>query len=124
MIPVLLVLFVLTAAVSVMLSALYPRFRDVGIIWAVFATALLYATPVLYPLEIVSGGLGRLLALNPLSVLFELARRWVIDPEAPGPAAAAGGAAWLLVPGAIFVAVCVLAVCVFRREAPRMAEAL
>ena len=32
------------------LSALYPRFRDLAIIWAVFSTALLYATPVLYPL--------------------------------------------------------------------------
>jgi len=121
---VLAALLVLAAAVATILSALYPRFRDVAILWGVASTALFYATPVLYPLEIVSGGLGRLLALNPLSALFELARKWVVDPDAPGPAAAAGGAPWLLVPGAIFVAVCVLAVWVFRREAPRMAEAL
>ena len=35
-------------------SALYPRFRDVSIIWSVFAMALFYATPVLYPIEVVS----------------------------------------------------------------------
>ena len=33
--------------------SLYPRFRDIAIIWTVFATALFYATPVLYPLEAV-----------------------------------------------------------------------
>ena len=66
-------------------SALNPRFRDTGIIWSVAVTALFYATPVLYPLEIVPGTLGQLLALNPLAPLFELARKWVIDPDAPGP---------------------------------------
>jgi ABC-2 type transport system permease protein len=117
-------LTVFTTAVAMIVSALNPRFRDTGIIWGVAVTALFYATPVLYPLEIVSGDLGRLLALNPLAPLFELARKWVIDPAAPGPAAAAGGAEWLLVPVAIFVAVCVLAVWLFNREAPRIAEVL
>jgi ABC-2 type transport system permease protein len=117
-------LIALTTACAAIVSALYPRYRDVAIIWGVVVTALFYATPVLYPLEIVNGTLGRLLALNPLSPPFELARKWVIDPDAPGPAAAAGGAEWLLVPAAIFVAACVLAVWVFDREAPRIAEEL
>ena len=117
-------LVVIAAAVAMLLSALYPRFRDTAILWSVAATALFYATPVLYPLEIVSGDLGRILALNPLAPLFELARKWVIDPDAPGPAQAAGGAAWLLVPAALFVLVCVVAVRVFNREAPRIAEEL
>jgi ABC-2 type transport system permease protein len=123
--PLVLVLLVaITAAVSMLLSALHPRFRDTGVIWGVAATALFYATPILYPIEIVGGRLGELLALNPLTPLFELARVWVIDPEAPGPAAAAGGAEWLLVPAAIYVGVCLLAVWIFNREAPRIAEEL
>ena len=117
-------LTVFTTAVSMIVSALNPRFRDTGILWSVAVTALFYATPVLYPLEIVSGTLGQLLALNPLAPLFELARKWVIDPTAPGPAELAGGAAWLLVPAALFVTVCVLAAWVFNREAPRIAEEL
>jgi ABC-2 type transport system permease protein len=125
LLPVVLALLtVFTTAVAMTVSALNPRFRDTGIIWSVAVTALFYATPVLYPLEIVSGTLGRLLALNPLAPLFELARKWVIDPDAPGPAAAAGGAVWLLVPAAIFVAVCVFGVWIFNREAPRIAEVL
>jgi ABC-2 type transport system permease protein len=121
---VLVALVVFAAAVSMLLSALYPRFRDAAILWSVASTALFYATPVLYPLELVPGTVGRLLALNPLSPLFETARVWVIDADAPGAAEAAGGAGWLLVPAAIFVGVCVLAVWVFNREAPRIAEEL
>ena len=114
---VLVLLFVLTTAVAMIVSALYPRFRDTGILWGVAVTALFYATPVLYPIELVSGLLRDLIELNPLTPLFELARRWVIDPAAPAPAA-------LLVPAVVFVAVCGLAVWVFNREAPRIAEEL
>ncbi len=104
LLPVVIALLtVFTTAVSMIVSALNPRFRDIGIIWSVAVTALFYATPVLYPLEIVSGKLGQLLALNPLAPIFELARKWVIDPTAPGPAELAGGAIWLLVPAALFV---------------------
>ena len=117
-------LAVFTTAVAMAVSALNPRFRDTGIIWSVAVTALFYATPVLYPIELIGGTLGRLLALNPLAPLFELARKWVIDPEAPGPAAAAGGAVWLLIPAALFVAVCAFGIWIFNREAPRIAEVL
>ena len=44
-------LLVLTCAISMMLSVLYVRFRDVAIIWVVLAQMLFYATPVLYPIE-------------------------------------------------------------------------
>jgi ABC-2 type transport system permease protein len=124
LLPVLAVLLIMTTAVSTVLAALYPRFRDTGIIWGVMVMALFYATPVLYPIDIVSGKLRDLIALNPLTPLFELARKWVIDRDAPGPVAAANGALALVVPVAIIVGVCVLAVWLFRREAPRIAEEL
>jgi ABC-2 type transport system permease protein len=125
LVPVLIAaLLAFTTAVSMILSALYPRFRDTGIIWGVAVTALFYATPVLYPLELVTERLRHVLALNPLAPLFELARRWIVDPDAPGPAAAVGGRVWLLAPLAIFAAICVLAVWLFNREAPRIAEEL
>jgi ABC-2 type transport system permease protein len=123
--PVLLVfLITITIAVSMIVASLYPRFRDMAIIWTVLSTVLFYGTPVLYPITVVPETLRHLIALNPLAPLFELARKWVIDPNAPGPAAAAGGAVWLIAPALIFVAVCVLAVWVFNREAPRIAEEL
>jgi ABC-2 type transport system permease protein len=113
-------LFILTTAAAMILSSLYPRFRDVGIIWAVFSTALFYATPVLYPLQKLSGTIATVIALNPLTPLFELARRWIIDPGAPVKT----GALYILVPAAISIAICACAVWVFNREAPRIAEEL
>jgi ABC-2 type transport system permease protein len=119
-----LALSVFTTAAAMLLSSLYVRFRDVAIIWSVLVAVLFYGTPVLYPLEIVPDTLHDVLMLNPLTPLFEQMRAWVIDPDAPGAVEAAGGVGWLLVPIAIYIAVCVLAVWVFNREAPRIAEEL
>ena len=117
-------LTVLTAAVGMIVSSLYPRFRDMAIIWAVASTVLFYGSPVLYPIEKVPEGLRQLVMLNPLAPLLELARKWVVDPSAPGPAAAAGGAWRLLAPLAVALTVCVVASWVFTREARRIAEEL
>jgi len=121
---VLVLLFALTIAVSMIVSSLYPRFRDISIIWTVLATVLFYGTPVLYPIEVVPETLKDILMINPLTPLFELARVWVIDPSAPGPAEAAGGYALLLPAVAIYGVVCVMSVWIFKREAPRIAEEL
>jgi ABC-2 type transport system permease protein len=121
---VLLLLFVLTTAVSMIVSSLFPRFRDMAIIWTVAATVLFYATPVLYPLEAVPDTLREVLLVNPLTPLFELARVSVIDSNAPSPVEAAGGWGGLVAPIALYALTCVLAVWVFNREAPRIAEQL
>ena len=114
----------ITTAVAMIVSSLYPRFRDMAIIWSVLSTVLFYASPVLYPIEKVPDGLRDLFLLNPLAPLLELARKWIVDPTAPGPVDAAGGALRLLPAIAIFAAICALGVWLFRREAPRIAEEL
>jgi ABC-2 type transport system permease protein len=126
--PVILgLLSLLTTAVSMIVSSLYPRFRDTLIIWSVASTVLFYATPVLYPMEVVertSQTVHDVLLINPLAPLFELARTWIIDPTAPGPVDAAGGFVGLLPAIGIYIAICALAVWSFNREAPRLAEQL
>jgi ABC-2 type transport system permease protein len=117
-------LIVLTTAVSMIVSSLYPRFRDIAIIWTVASTVLFYASPVLYPIDKVPGTLRDIILLNPIAPLLELARQCVVDPTAPGPVEAAGGAVGLIAPAVIFVVTCVLAVWIFNREAPRIAEEL
>lgn len=123
---IVLVLAVFTIAVSMIVSALYPRFRDVSIIWGVLSMALFYATPVLYPLSVIqSATLKNVIALNPLTPVFELAQRWITNPGAPLPgSAAAGGPLRLAIAIAIYAGICGLAVVLFKREAPRIAEQL
>jgi ABC-2 type transport system permease protein len=126
LIPLLAALFVFTTAVSMIVAALYPRFRDVSLIWSVLSLALFYATPVLYPLSLVSSSFLRsVVAMNPLTPIFALAQKWITEPSAPWPGSAAfGGPVRLAVSLLLYAAVCVLAVWIFRREAPRIAEEL
>lgn len=117
-------LFVLSAAVGMMLSVLYVRFRDVLIIWTVAAQVLFYASPILYPIEIVPDAYRGLMMVNPLAPIFDQVRVWVLDPNAPSAAAAAGGHAELLPAAALFAGVCAAGVWIFSRGAPRVAEEL
>ena len=117
-------LTMLTTAVAMLVSVLYVRFRDMLIIWTVSATVLFYATPLLYPIEVAPDGLRAPMMVNPLAVIFEQMRVWIIDPTAPDAAEAAGGVARLIPATVIFVGVCVLAWRIFTRQAPKVAEAL
>jgi len=118
-------LAVLTLCVSMLLSALFVRYRDIGPIWAVLSTVLFYGSPVLYAIDKVPEDYREwLMRLNPLADILEQTRKFMIDADAPGAAAAAGGGAWILMPIAISVAICVLGVWVFNREAPLIAERL
>ncbi len=125
-------LLILTAGVSMALSVLFVRFRDVAIIWIVAAQVLFYGTPILYPVNAFTKSpthdtKEHLLMLNPLSVIFEQVRVWVLaEPKSKAPTAAeaAGGALHLIPAGMIFVGVCAFAIWIFRREAPSVAENL
>jgi ABC-2 type transport system permease protein len=118
--------FVFTCAMSMMLSVLYVRFRDIAIIWVVAAQVLFYMTPVLYPIQALKDArIEHLLLINPLAVIFTEVRVWVLhEPGAPTAAAAAGGVLHLLPALAIYIGVCAFGVWIFNRDAPRIAEEL
>jgi ABC-2 type transport system permease protein len=126
LLPLLIVpLVMFTAGVSMILSSLYVSYRDVGPIWSVLSQLLFYATPVLYAIETVDpAGLQKVLLANPLAAFLQQARRWLIDPSAPGAAHAIGGFPWWLLPLGVFVSVCAFGLWIFNREAPKIAERL
>jgi ABC-2 type transport system permease protein len=119
-------LFVFTAAVSMALSVLYVRFRDVAIIWTVLAQVLFYATPILYPVTAFHNETyEHILMVNPLAVIFEQVRVWILnEPGAPTAVEAAGGWLGLLPAAVIFGGICAFGIWIFNRDAPRIAEEL
>jgi ABC-2 type transport system permease protein len=119
-------LFVGAAGLSMALSALYVRFRDTAIIWVVLAQVLLYLTPILYPVNSFGEeSKEHLLMWNPLSVIFEQVRVWVLhEPSAPTAVHAAGGWAGLIPAAIIYFGTIAFGAWYFNREAPRIAEAL
>lgn len=123
---VLLPLVLLSTGLSLLLSALNVRFRDVALIWTVLSTVLLYGSPVIYPitLQVLPNTVRDILLVNPITLILEQARYWIIEPTAPTAVEAAGG--WLhVVPATlVFIGACILGAWVFKREAPKIAERL
>lgn len=119
-------LFIFTAAVSMSLSMLYVRFRDVAIIWTVAAQMLFYATPILYPIDFKENPtFEHLMLVNPLAVIVVQARVWILhEAGAPTAVEAAGGWVGLLPALAVMIGVVGFASWYFNREAPRVAEDL
>jgi ABC-2 type transport system permease protein len=120
----LLAMVVLGTSVTLLVSALYVRFRDIQPIWEVALQMLFYASPVIYAVSAVPNALQDVVMYNPIAVLITQFHHAVIDPEAPSAAAAIGGAELLVFPLAIVAAVFVIGLWVFTREAPRIAENL
>lgn len=123
-------LCVFALGLSMALSALFVRYRDVEPIWDVALQATFYASPIIYPINQLLDNpqyqeIGHwLVRLNPFATILQQARHSFISPEHMSAAEAVGGAAWLLVPVGITIAVFVIGLRVFDREAPRVAEEL
>jgi ABC-2 type transport system permease protein len=120
-------LVVFTFGMSLTVAALYVPARDVKPIWEVTLQGLFYATPILYPIELLrdhSETLAKVAMVNPLATVIQQLRRAVIDPAAPSAAAALGGRAWLMLPLAVCLGSLALGLWSFNRMVPRMAEEL
>ena len=123
--PVIIVLLtIFSTGCGLVLSALFVRYRDVQPIWDVTSQILFYASPILYVATMVPESYQRAYLANPIASLLTEMRHAVVDPTARPVWDAIGGAERLLVPGGIVVAVFVLGLWVFSREAPRIAENL
>ncbi len=115
----------LAVGVSMLVSALYVRFRDVKPIWEVVTQVLFYGSPILYALEVIPDKtIQKLLLISPIAAMLQQARHWLIDPTAPSAAEAIGGAERLLAPAGIAVGLFLLGLWAFSRQAPRIAEDL
>ena len=118
------VLAVMTTGASLLLSALFVRFRDVGQIWSVLVLVLFYASPILYPVEFIPHGMRFLLFVNPFAPILEEARRLVVDPTAPSAVDAADSVFGIIAPALVVIVVCAIGLWTFVRAAPGVAEEL
>lgn len=121
-------LAVFISGLSLLLSALFVRYRDIEPIWDVILQALFYGTPILYSLSVVIDevglGVARIMLVNPLAAGIQQARHSVIDPSYESPSQIFGAAYWDLLPIGISVLTFVAGVLYFRRAAPKIAELL
>jgi ABC-2 type transport system permease protein len=124
LLPAILVpLVVLTCCTSLLLSALFPRFRDVAQVWPI-ATRIMFYTTVIFPIEFLPRVLQDVQSFNPVAPLFVQVRSWMIDSDAPGWFDLGRTTFQELMPFAVFISLCVAGWLVFAHRAPRIAEEL
>jgi ABC-2 type transport system permease protein len=119
--PLLAELFLFTTGLSLLLAALFVRFRDIGHIWEVGLQALFYATPVIYALSLIPSKYQGLMMANPMAQIVQDLRAVAITPTAITPNEVMHG---LLsnVPYLIALALVILGVFYFKHSSKNFAE--
>jgi ABC-type polysaccharide/polyol phosphate export permease len=79
-----LLLLIFTSGISFMLASVSVFFRDIQHIYAVFTTALMYASAIFYPAQIVPDRFQFVLQMNPLYHFIEGFRQVVYHGNSPG----------------------------------------
>lgn len=121
-IPLIIELFLLTAAMAVILSATYVKFRDLTHIWDVVLQAAFYATPILYPLSLVPAKAAKILMVNPLAQIIQDMRYVLISDQTQTIGSVYGHGYYRLIPIGISVSVACLAVAYFKHRSKYLAE--
>lgn len=123
LVPLLFVeLYLLTAGIGLLLSALFVFYRDLGHVWEIMLQLLFYGSAVVFPFSLIHGGFRQLIAFNPLAQLLEDMRRALVTAVIPWSSDVLGGL--LIVP---CVAVCLIFAVgwlAFHRLSPKFGEAL
>lgn len=117
--------YVFGLGLSFLLSALYVKFRDVSYIWEVVLQAGFYATPIIYPLQMITNPfLQKLLLLNPMALIIQGTRHDLINPSQTISFATA----WsnqpliLMIPVAIIFVILVMGGLYFKNQSKYFAE--
>jgi ABC-2 type transport system permease protein len=123
-IPLIVELYVFSLAIAFLLSALNVKYRDIGYLWEIFMQAAFYATPILYPLQMVmkeSTFAAQLIMLNPVAQIVQDARYFLITPQTVRIVDLVHG--WkVLIPYIIILIVLVAAVLYFNKSSKSFAE--
>ncbi|MGA7912797.1 MAG: ABC transporter permease [Candidatus Dormiibacterota bacterium] len=75
-------LYLLSLGCSLLLAALYVRFRDIKPIWEVGLQLLFYASPIIYPLTLVPTRFAGIMAMSPIAQIIEDSRKVLITQQA------------------------------------------
>jgi lipopolysaccharide transport system permease protein len=114
-VPIIGILVAFTTAVGLVFSAVQVRLRDVSMAIPLVLQVWMFATPIVYPLQLVPPGLRRIYLINPVAVLIESFRRAVLHGESPDPTL-------IGIAGAITIFSLALAYVVFKNLEATMAD--
>ncbi|MBW3093275.1 ABC transporter permease [Bifidobacterium sp. 82T10] len=128
-IPSIVQLYAISLGVALLLGSLYVYFRDIGHIWDVVLQAMFYATPIIYPISLVTdkgyGWAANLLMLVPTTQTIMDIRHNLLSPEyVPTVWTMVGNPIICLIPYVLSVVVLWLGIHIFRKYSAKFAEVL
>jgi len=71
-------LYILVVVFSFLVAPLYVRFRDLSMIWEVLLSIIMYASPIIYPLTLMSPKIQKILLISPVAFLIYFAKQGLI----------------------------------------------
>jgi ABC-2 type transport system permease protein len=108
---------------SLILSALFVKFRDVNYIWEVILQAGFYMTPILYPLSLITNlTLQKVILINPMAQTIQDARYVAITKQTTTAYTLFEGGWYKLLPFVIVAITLVTGLIYFRKESKYFAE--
>jgi len=125
LIPLVIELFVFVLGLSLILSAVFVRLRDISQVWDLAVQLFFYASPIIYPAGYLPGWAQRIAFLNPFTQVLQDVRSVIFYADVPQNRITATdvyGSAGDLAPIAIAILVFIVGVAYFKREEPRLAE--
>jgi ABC-2 type transport system permease protein len=128
-IPSIIQLYAIALGVALLLGSLYVHFRDVSHIWEVVMQAMFYATPIIYPISMVTekgfGWAADIMMLIPTTQTIMDIRHNLISPEdVPTVWSMVQTPVLALLPYVLSVLILCFGIYVFRRNSAKFAEVL
>lgn len=122
-------LYITSLGIALLLGSLFVYFRDISHIWEVVLQAMFYATPIIYPISMVTtrgfGWAANIMMLMPTTQTIMDIRHNLISPEdIPTVWTMVDNPFLCLLPYVLSVLILWLGVHIFRRNSPKFAEVL
>lgn len=122
---VLVEIYIFALGLSLFLAAAFVKYRDISYIWEVLLQAGFYATPILYPLSLVTNvAFQKLLLMNPLAQAIQDARYAVVTHETITVSGPFGSGVYRLIPLGIATGSLIIGVLYFKKQSRHFAENL
>jgi len=115
--------YILATGLSLFLSALYVKYRDISYIWEVILQAGFYLTPIIYPIALITNDtLQKLIMLNPMAQAIQSARWSAISHETLTSYKVFGGGWYSYLPFFVVIAVFISGLLYFKKRSRYFAE--
>lgn len=118
-----LMIYILALGFSLFLAAAYVKFRDLSYIWEIILQGGFYATPIIYPVQMINNEtVEKILLMNPMAQAIQGARYHVVTHETVTTSAAWDGSWYVILPSILAVLILIGGLYYFKKQAKYFAE--